>query len=71
MVMPGGGRFKQSINSSTFSNTSQIYSGQLTVTKLDFTNNIISGTFRMDLVNPYTNEIVEIRDGRFDTLFTQ
>ena len=67
----GGGGFLLNINSSESATTNQIQSGQLTITKLDFVNSIVSGTFYMDLINPYTNEIVEIRDGRFDTLFTQ
>lgn len=46
-------------------------SGTLKITKLDFENNIVSGTFEMTVVNPYTNQIVEITEGRFDTLFTQ
>ncbi len=45
--------------------------GMMTITKLDFTNNIVSGTFTFDIIHPYTGEIIEIRDGRFDTLFTQ
>ena len=66
-----GGRFKLNINSSEFSNTDENYTGELTITKLDFTNHIVSGTFWFNIKNPYTNETVEIREGRFDTLFTQ
>lgn len=66
-----GSRFLLNINSSNFSNTDQINTGELTITKLDFTNNIISGTFWFDVENPFTGETVEIREGRFDTLFTQ
>lgn len=66
-----GNRFLMDINSSEFSNTNQTHTGELTITKLDFTNNIVSGTFWFDVENPFTGEIVEIRDGRFDTLFTQ
>ncbi|SEA48958.1 DUF6252 family protein [Bizionia paragorgiae] len=46
-------------------------SGELTITKLDFTNNIVSGTFWFDILNPVTGEIVQIREGYFDTIFTQ
>ena len=49
--------------------TSSINRGELTITKLDFDNRIVSGTFWMDLKNPFTGEIVEIREGRFDTIF--
>lgn len=67
----GGGRFNQSINSSQFSNTNYSFTGELTITKLDFTNRIVSGTFWFDLENPFSGEIVQIREGRFDTLFTE
>ncbi|MFV0572245.1 MAG: hypothetical protein ACK5M1_07435 [Xanthomarina gelatinilytica] len=45
--------------------------GTMTITKLDFTNNIISGTFEFDIIHPNTGETIQIREGRFDTLFTQ
>lgn len=45
--------------------------GTLTITKLDFENHIVSGVFEFDIIHPTTGEIIEIRDGRFDTLFTQ
>ena len=43
--------------------------GYLHITKFDFTNYIVSGTFEFDVLNPYTGEIIEIREGRFDTKF--
>ena len=67
----GGGKFTSSIFGDNASYTNSQYTGELTITKLDFTNNIISGTFWFDVENPYTGETVQIRDGRFDTLFTQ
>jgi len=45
------------------------YTGELHITKLDYTNYIISGTFWFDIKNPYTNKKVKIRDGRFDVKF--
>jgi len=45
--------------------------GSMTITKLDFVNNIVSGTFEFDIVHPNTGETIQIREGRFDTLFTQ
>jgi len=45
--------------------------GSMTITKFDFTNNIVSGTFEFDIIHPNTGETIQIRDGRFDTLFTQ
>ena len=63
--------FTFSINNSESSSTNLLYTGELTITKLDFTNNIVSGTFWFDVEHPITGEVVEIRDGRFDTLFTQ
>ncbi|CAM1334568.1 hypothetical protein [Tenacibaculum aestuariivivum] len=53
------------------SQTNSKYTGELTITKLDFTKNIVSGIFWFDVIHPITGETVEIRDGRFDTLFTQ
>ncbi|MFV0572247.1 MAG: hypothetical protein ACK5M1_07445 [Xanthomarina gelatinilytica] len=67
----GGTGITQSVSSGTISYTNSQYTGELTITKLDFTNNIVSGTFWFDVENPYTGETVEIREGRFDTLFTQ
>ena len=43
--------------------------GYLHITKFDFTNYIVSGTFEFDVVHPETGEIIEIREGRFDTKF--
>lgn len=45
--------------------------GILTITKLDFENSIVSGTFEMNMIDPFTGEVVTITEGRFDTLFTQ
>ncbi len=53
------------------STTSTDYTGELTITKLDFENYIVSGTFSFDLLNPINGEIMEIREGRFDSHFTQ
>ena len=50
--------------------TSQMNSGELKITKLDFTNNIVSGTFFYD-VKDSQNIVHQIRDGRFDMRFTQ
>ncbi|RBP26031.1 hypothetical protein DFR65_1194 [Oceanihabitans sediminis] len=63
--------FTFSINNSESSSTNSQFTGELTITKLDFTNNIVSGTFWFDIEHPVTGETVEIREGRFDTLFTQ
>ena len=51
--------------------TDQIYTGELTITKLDFTHKIVSGTFWFDVLSPITGERIEIREGRFDTIFTE
>jgi hypothetical protein len=50
--------------------TSQINTGELKITKLDFTNNIVSGTFWFD-VKDNKGVIHQIRNGRFDMQFTQ
>ncbi len=67
----GGGGFVLDINNYQIVNTSQIHTGELKITKLDYTNFIVSGTFWFDIINPYTGQLVEIRDGRFDTHFSQ
>ena len=50
--------------------TNALTTGELTITKLDFNDNIVSGTFWFDAVNN-TGEIKQIREGRFDAQFTQ
>lgn len=67
----GGAGFSFSITENYQSYTDSEYSGELTITKLDFENHIMSGTFWFDIQHPLTGERVEIRDGRFDTLFTE
>ncbi|MCC4213877.1 DUF6252 family protein [Leeuwenhoekiella parthenopeia] len=53
------------------SDTSINNSGELTITKLDTENQIISGTFWFDVIHPYTNEIAKIREGRFDMQYSR
>jgi len=53
--------------SDTFNVTPPL-NGQLTITKLDQTNRIISGTFYFDAISA-TGEKVSITDGRFDVKF--
>jgi len=45
--------------------------GTLEITKLDLTNNIVSGIFNFTVTNPDTGETFEITEGRFDSFFTQ
>lgn len=51
--------------------TSENNTGELTITKLDTENQIVSGTFWFDVIHPVTGEIAEIREGRFDMQYTQ
>ena len=51
--------------------TTSFSPGTLKITKLDLDNYIVSGTFEFDIIHPNTGETIQIRDGRFDTLFTQ
>ena len=67
----GSGFFSISSTQGEGTLTSSQYTGELTITKLDFTNHIVSGTFWFDIPHPVTGEIIQIRDGRFDTLFTE
>ena len=66
-----GGYFIISNREGKLVSTSSENPGSLTITKLDFENRIVSGTFEFDLIHPNTGEVIEIRQGRFDTLFTQ
>ncbi|MEZ4856437.1 MAG: hypothetical protein R2812_08200 [Gelidibacter sp.] len=50
--------------------TSHTNTGELTITKLDFDNNIVSGTFFFD-IEDQNGVVHEIREGRFDMQFTQ
>lgn len=50
--------------------TSQINTGELKITKLDFTNNIVSGTFWYDIKDNH-GIIHQVREGRFDMHFTE
>lgn len=61
----GGGAYRPStLDNGEYLTTSSI-TGELTITRLDLSNSIISGTFWFDAINE-EGEIVEIRDGRFD-----
>ena len=53
------------------SDTSINNTGELTITRLDTENQIISGTFWFDVIHPYTNEIAKIREGRFDMQYSR
>lgn len=50
--------------------TNTLNTGELKITKLDFTNNIVSGTFWYD-IQDNLGGIHRIREGRFDMQFTQ
>ncbi len=65
----GGVFFVQSNTQTETSYTDSEYTGQMTITKFDLQNRIVSGTFWFDLKHPYTGEKVEIREGRFDSHF--
>tara|TARA_R110002049_G_scaffold64920_3_gene170773 strand:+ start:16293 stop:16472 length:180 start_codon:yes stop_codon:yes gene_type:complete len=45
--------------------TNTLKNGELKITRVDLQNSIISGTFWFDAINT-DNEVVEIREGRFD-----
>lgn len=50
--------------------TTHTHTGKFTITKLDFTNHIVSGTFWFDIQD--SNGVIhQIREGRFDMQFTQ
>jgi hypothetical protein len=51
--------------------TTESFTGTLQITKLDLSNNIISGTFKFDAVKLNSGEIVKITEGRFDMKYSQ
>jgi hypothetical protein len=63
--------FYPTSNGINFNNTNDIFTGNLTIKKLDFNNNIISGTFKFQIEDMLSGEIYNITDGRFDAQFTQ
>ncbi|WP_372473192.1 hypothetical protein AB4865_10230 [Capnocytophaga sp. ARDL2] len=67
----GGAGVTRNLNELEGSKTDSIYIGEMTITKFDLENEIVSGTFWFDIENPWTGETIEIRNGRFDTHFSQ
>jgi hypothetical protein len=64
----GGGAYRPSnLDNGQYLTTSSV-TGELTISRLDLSNSIISGTFWFDAINEQ-GEIVEIRDGRFDYVY--
>ncbi len=63
----GGGGF--GLDEYIFVSTNENDSGELTITKLDFENHIVSGTFWFNLKHPVTGDTIKIRQGRFDSHF--
>jgi hypothetical protein len=45
------------------------YTGELTITRFDPVTRVVSGTFWFDLKHPTNGRRIEIREGRFDTLY--
>ncbi|PQJ31284.1 hypothetical protein BST92_04805 [Nonlabens arenilitoris] len=50
--------------------TSNLHLGTTTITKLDETNQIISGTFEFEILNLENNQVYQITEGRFDSFYT-
>lgn len=47
------------------------YTGNLTITKLDAQNKVVSGIFNFQILDIINNKVYNITDGRFDTQYTQ
>ena len=56
--------------SGMFSETNEVNTGELTITRLDLNEQIVSGTFFFDIIDQ-NGELRQIRDGRFDMQYTQ
>ncbi len=67
----GSGYFLNSTSIGMAATTNENNGGTLTITKVDFENFIVAGVFSFNLINPFTGNIMEIREGRFDSQFTQ
>ncbi len=57
------------INGYSFLTTNPNYKGNITFSKLDYENHIVSGTFWFNLKHPVTADTIKIRQGRFDVHF--
>jgi len=57
--------FGEYLKSGSDHRTDSIHTGELHISQLDLVDGIVSGTFWFDAIND-NNEIVEIREGRFD-----
>ena len=66
----GGGYSTIDATEEKYYYTTPSVTGELHITKLNFENHIVSGTFWFDAVNE-EGEMVEVREGRFDMQFTQ
>lgn len=62
----GGGTYSTSTLNTYQTNMNNV--GELTITRIDTSNSIISGTFWFDAINQ-EGEVVEIREGRFDYVY--
>jgi hypothetical protein len=58
-------------NSNNTNTTNQNFNGSITITNLDFSNNIVSGYFEFNIEDTLTSDIYIITNGRFDAKFTQ
>lgn len=65
----GEGKEKGNYNYSKIYQISAFDSGQLTITKNDPIQGILSGRFWFDAADKETGEKVEIREGRFDIVY--
>lgn len=65
-----GGQYRLGVTEEFKFSTSESVTGELTITKLDFQNNIVSGTFFFDAIS-ITGDSVSITEGRFDAQFIQ
>jgi len=62
-ILGGGAEYYLKLSNKFSTNTTQ--TGELTITRNDLSNSIISGIFWFDAINE-AGEVVKIREGRFD-----
>lgn len=59
--------FEPFINATTDLN----YNGVLNISRLDQQNQIVSGTFEFEILNPDDGQVYQITEGRFDSFYAQ
>ncbi len=63
--------FVSNLQEIIFNDTDNQNSGSVTFNNFDETNQIVSGTFEFEILNPADNQIYQITEGRFDSFYAR